>query len=66
LEEKKNLRNILSKFYKENDKPQVSEEVFLKEAKKEMEKASFSYKSLMEVHDILKKVYKNILKKTKA
>ena len=61
---KKSIREILYSYWK---KPKSKKNKDKKDVlKDEMKKADVSYKSLMEIQSILKKVYKNILKKKKG
>lgn len=65
ITKKKKLRDILSKFYEEPLDGSEKEEEKLFDADKEFEKAKGDYKSLMQVHEDLKRVYEDFLKKVK-
>lgn len=56
------LKNILNSYWK---KKNVDESNLIPRVKKKMKKASISYKSFMEMHNILKKTYKTIINKKK-
>ena len=59
--EEKTLKKILQKFFKEKRKPYNKKN--LKEEKKQMKQADNSFKSIMEIHDILVNIYNKIVKK---
>lgn len=65
---KKTLKEILSSHLENkifiNNEHVGEKKTFLKEARKKMSQASVSYKSLMEIHNILVDVYKNLLEKS--
>jgi flagellar hook-basal body complex protein FliE len=64
---KRSLKDILSLYWKTNKvvkKPEKKEKVFFKEVKNKMKEATYSYKSIMDVHGVLVEAYKKILEKS--
>ena len=62
---KKSLKSILSLFWENHsffERP-AQEKAFVDELKNDMNKASGSYKSMMEIHGLLVSVYKKLIKK---
>lgn len=63
-EQKKSLKESLSELLQRKKIAEEKENVKFIEPKNEMKKASNSFKSIMEVHNILVDVYKKLLSKS--
>ncbi|KPK32080.1 MAG: hypothetical protein AMS24_05020 [Chlamydiae bacterium SM23_39] len=63
-QEKKSLKDILNSYWNEN-KNKAEGKISISQVKKKMKKASLSYKSFIEMHNLLKKTYKTLINKKK-